>query len=46
MIEPEDYKLPHKRKSNEEPTKEEKRAAEETLEYLESLPFRPFGIDW
>ena len=46
MIEPEYYKFPHKQESKKEPTKEEQRAAEETLEYLESLPFRPFGIEW
>lgn len=46
MIEPEDYKLPHKQERKKEPTEEQKRKAEETLEYLESLPFRPFGIEW
>lgn len=46
MIEPEYYKFPHKQESKKEPTKEQKRKAADTLAYLESLPFRPHGMEW
>lgn len=45
MIDEQDYNLP-KQQPKIEQTEEEKRRAEETLAYLESLPWRPFGIDW
>ena len=45
MIDEEHYVLPHE-KPKHEPTEEEKRQVEETLEYLESLPWRPFGYEW
>ena len=41
MIEPEDYKLP-----SEQPVKTKQKAGPETLAYLESLPWRPFGVEW
>lgn len=44
MIDEEQYVLPHEEPKH-EPTEEEKRQAEETLEYLESLPWRPFGVE-
>jgi len=41
MIEPQDYKLPTKQqekpKANDDP---------ETIAYLESLPWRPIGVEW
>ena len=40
MIEPEDYKMPGKQP---EP---KPKADPETLAYLNSLPWQPFGIDW
>ena len=46
MIVESDYRLPKKKQSKHEPTEEEKRQAAETLAYLESLPFRPFGDEW
>ena len=46
MIEPEDYKLPHKQEPKKEQTEEEKRQTAETLVYLESLPWRPHGVEW
>ncbi len=46
MIEPEDYKFPHREQPRREPTDEERRQAAETLAYLESLPWRPFGVEW
>jgi hypothetical protein len=45
MIDEEHYVFPHKEQKR-QPTEEERRQAQETLEYLESLPWRPFGIDW
>ena len=45
MIEPEDYQLP-KEQPKQEPTDEERRRAEETLDYLECLPWRPFTEEW
>ena len=45
MIEPEQYVFPHKEPKRER-TEEEQRQAEETLEYLEALPFRPLGVEW
>lgn len=45
MIDEEHYVYPHEEPKH-EPTDEEKRQAEETLAYLESLPFRPIGIEW
>lgn len=45
MIEPEQYVFPHKELKHER-TEEEQRQAEETLAYLESLPFRPIGVEW
>ena len=45
MIDEDHYVFPH-----EEPkhvrTAEEQRQAEETLAYLEALPFRPIGVEW
>lgn len=29
-----------------ERTEQEQRQAEETLAYLDSLPWRPFGVEW
>jgi hypothetical protein len=46
MIEESDYRFPHKQEPKREPTEEEKRRAEETLAYLESLPWRPHGMEW
>jgi len=45
MIEPEDYKFPHKETPRQRTPEEEAKAAE-TLAYLESLPFRPHGAEW
>ena len=41
MIEPQDYKLPTKQQP--EP---KHKADPETLDYLESLPWRPFTEEW
>jgi hypothetical protein len=41
MIEPEDYKFPHR----EEP-KPQPKADPATLAYLESMPWRPFTDEW
>jgi hypothetical protein len=46
MIEESDYRFPHKQETKHEPTEDEKRRAEKTLAYLESLPWRPHGIEW
>lgn len=46
MIDPEFYKFPHREQPRREPTEEERRQAAETLEYLESLPWRPHGMEW
>ena len=46
MIEESDYRFPHKKESKHEPTEDEKLLAEKTLAYLESLPWRPFGVEW
>ena len=45
MIEERDYKFPHKDRKRER-TEEVERQAEETLAYLESLPWRPIGVEW
>jgi hypothetical protein len=45
MIDEEHYVLPHDEPKRER-TEDEKRRAEETLAYLESLPFRPVGVEW
>lgn len=45
MIEESDYRLPKKQPKRER-TEEEQRQADETLEYLEALPFRPIGVEW
>ena len=42
MIEPEDYRLPTKQ-TNDKP---KPKADPETLVYLESLPWRPFDVEW
>ena len=41
MIELEDYKLPGKQHEKPKP-----KADSETLAYLESLPWRPFDVEW
>lgn len=41
-----DYKLPRPKQPKRERTEEEQRQADETLAYLESLPWRPFGDEW
>lgn len=41
MIEESDYELP----KSEQP-KPKPKADPKTLEYLESLPWRPFGMEW
>jgi hypothetical protein len=46
MIEESDYKLPRREQPKREPTEEEKQRAAENLAYLESLPFRPIGVEW
>lgn len=33
-------------KPKHEPTAEERQRAADTLAYLESLPWRPFGVEW
>ena len=45
MIDVEQYVFPHVEPKRER-TEEEQRQAEETLAYLESLPFRPIGVEW
>jgi len=40
-----DYRLPKKQPKHER-TAEEQRQAEETLAYLEALPWRPFDVEW
>jgi hypothetical protein len=45
MIEESEYVFPHKEPKRER-TEAEQRQADETLEYLESLPFRPIGVEW
>lgn len=45
MIDEEHYKFPHKELKHEQ-TEEEQRQAEETLAYLEALPFLPIGVEW
>ena len=42
MIEPEYYRLPNKQTDN----KPKPKADPETLAYLESLPWRPIGVEW
>jgi hypothetical protein len=41
MIEPEDYKLPTKQQEQPKP-----KADPKTMEYLNSLPWRPIGGEW
>lgn len=41
MIEPEDYKLPHKQ-SEPQPRPADTAA----LDFLERLPWRPFDVEW
>ena len=41
MIEESEYKFPHK-----EPDKPKPKADPETLAYLESLLWRPIGVEW
>ena len=41
MIEESEYKFPHK-----EPDKAKPKADPETIAYLESLPWRPIGVEW
>ena len=45
MIDEEHYVFPHEEPKRER-TEEERRHAQETLEYLESLPWRPLGVEW
>lgn len=45
MIDVENYVFPHSEPKRER-TEEEQRQAEETLVYLEDLPFRPIGAEW
>jgi hypothetical protein len=45
MIDEEHYVFPHAEPKRER-TAEDQRQAEETLEYLEALPWRPIGIEW
>ena len=45
MIDETNYRLPTKQAKRER-TEEEQRQAEETLAYLESLPWRPIGVEW
>ena len=46
MIEESDYKLPKPEQPKHERTEEEQRQADDTLAYLESLPWRPHGVEW
>lgn len=41
MIVESDYRLPHA-----EQPEEKQKADPETLTYLESLPWRPIGVEW
>ncbi len=45
MIESDQYVFPHEEQKHER-TEEEQRQADETLAYLEALPFRPIGVEW
>lgn len=45
MIDEEHYVFPHEEPKRER-TETEQRQAEETLAYLEALPFRPIGVEW
>ena len=45
MIDESEYKFPHEEPKRER-TEEEQRQADETLAYLENLPFRPIGAEW
>ena len=45
MIDESEYKFPHKELKH-ELTEDEQRQADDTLEYLEALPFRPHGAEW
>ena len=42
MIEPEYYRLPNKQTDN----KPKPKSDPETFAYLESLPWRPFDVEW
>lgn len=46
MIVESEYRLPHAEQPKHERTAEEQRQAEDTLTYLEALPFRPHGVEW
>jgi len=46
MIEPEYYKFPHKQEQQQQQTDDQQQRAEETLAHLESLPWRPIGVEW
>ena len=41
MIEEQDYRLPHTEQSKQKP-----KADPATLAYLESLPWKPHGVEW
>ena len=45
MIDEEHYVFPHDEPKRER-TEAEQRQADETIVYLESLPFRPIGVEW
>jgi hypothetical protein len=45
MIDEEHYVFPHAEPKRGR-TEAEQRQAEETLAYLEALPFRPIGVEW
>ena len=45
MIDAENYVFPHAEQKRVR-TAGEQRKAEETLAYLEALPFRPIGVEW
>ena len=46
MIEEEEFRPRRKEEPMREKTEAERKAAAETLAYLVSLPWQPFGIDW
>lgn len=46
MIEEEEFRPRRKEDPMREKTDAERKEASETLAYLESLPWQPFGIDW
>jgi hypothetical protein len=45
MIDESDYRLPRKQQP-EQNNKKKKKANTKTLTYLESLPWRPFDMEW